>query len=107
MEDIKNSLSKAKEWAAQDSHKRRMGEVKEKLGKVFTDHPRSAGETYFVHLRFTLKMALWFFYIGFAIFVHGIFPFMFVTTASSQMEKVSYIMKGRKPKSDNTSGDSI
>lgn len=53
--------------------------------KAFTDHPESVGETYFQHLRqasgFGLRMMLG----GVACILHGIFPFLFVRTGSSQV----------------------
>jgi hypothetical protein len=108
MKQINKLYSSARSWVLQDKHKEKMGGVKAKVGQAFTEHPHQAGETYLVHMFFTTKMALKFFYIGFAIFVHGIFPFTFVTTGSREMEKVSHVMKARKPKVDETSsGGSI
>lgn len=49
---------------------------------LFTDHPESVGETYFEHFEsaryFGTRMIL----AGFACLLHGIFPFLFVTTGS-------------------------
>lgn len=48
----------------------------------FTEHPREAGETYFQHLCFAFKMAAKLIGSGLALGAHGLFPFLFVHTAS-------------------------
>ena len=49
---------------------------------LFCDHPETVGETYFEHLEsashFGGRMVL----AGIACLLHGIFPFLFVTTGS-------------------------
>jgi len=54
----------------------------------FTEHPASVGETYTQHFfsacRFSLSMVS----AGIACFVHGLFPFVFVTTGSSTVRKL-------------------
>jgi hypothetical protein len=50
--------------------------------RLFTDHPRSVGETYVQHLasagRFGGRMIL----AGLACLLHSVFPFLFVKTGS-------------------------
>lgn len=63
--------------------------------RSFLKHPRDAGETYASHLWFTARMSLWFLLISLAIILHGIFPFLFTTTASSEIRKINAILKRR------------
>lgn len=63
--------------------------------QLFNRHPKEAGETYSEHLRFTLGMAARFFYCGLALLIHGIFPFWFTRTGSTQTEKLHGIMRER------------
>lgn len=66
------------------------------LTSLFTKHPSEAGETYFQHLIFTLGLGLRFLALGFVVVIHGIFPFVFVTTSSREIERISRIMSERK-----------
>jgi hypothetical protein len=54
----------------------------------FTQHPASVNETYFQHLcsawTFAFRMAG----AGCACFLHGLFPFLFVTTGSSTIREL-------------------
>lgn len=56
------------------------------IGKAFTEHPASVGETYGEHLAhasgFGWRMILG----GFACILHGLLPFLFVKTGSRQIE---------------------
>ena len=58
------------------------------LDKLFTDHPRSVGETYVEHLdsawSFGARMVL----AGLACLIHGIFPFLFTRTGSSSIRSL-------------------
>lgn len=69
------------------------------LQALFTAHPHEAGETYWGHFLFTAKMGVRFAYVSFVILMHGIFPFLFTRTGSTQVEKLYGIMKSRIPKS--------
>lgn len=59
---------------------------------IFTDHPESVGETYFEHLEsasgFGGRMVL----AGFACLLHGVFPFLFVTTGSKTIRHLHETM---------------
>jgi len=48
----------------------------------FTAHPASVGETYLGHARFAGGVGFRMMAAGFACCLHGIFPFLFTTTAS-------------------------
>jgi hypothetical protein len=54
--------------------------------RSFSEHPRSVGETYFEHLGsasfFGSRMIL----AGCACMLHGLFPFLFVTTGSTTVK---------------------
>jgi len=69
------------------------------MRRLFTDHPKEAGETYFQHFIFTIFTAFRVVLCGVIIFIHGIFPFIFTKTTSSQIEKIYLLFKKRIPKS--------
>ena len=50
--------------------------------RLFTDHPRSVGETYLEHLRFACGFGARMTTAGIACFLHGFLPFLFQTTGS-------------------------
>ena len=62
------------------------------IGRLFRDHPASVGETYGQHLRhaggFGLRMILG----GMACVLHGVLPFLFVRTGSSQITLLHHKM---------------
>jgi hypothetical protein len=51
--------------------------------KMFTEHPRSVGETYFEHMGSAFAFGHRMVFAGFACLMHGVFPFLFVKTGSS------------------------
>jgi hypothetical protein len=63
--------------------------------RLFTRHPREAGESYGEHLRFTLMMTGRLLKCAIALPLHGLFPFLFVTTASDEMKRIQVILKSR------------
>lgn len=50
--------------------------------RLFTDHPRSVGETYLEHLQFACAFGARMVAGGIACFLHGILPFLFTTAGS-------------------------
>lgn len=52
----------------------------------FTDHPRSAGETYFQHMRVALGFARQTIGAGLAALVHAFFPMFHKTTTSERIQ---------------------
>lgn len=52
----------------------------------FTDHPRSAGETYFQHMRVALGFARQTIGAGIAALVHAFFPMFHKTTTSERIQ---------------------
>ena len=53
------------------------------LEKLFTEHPRSVGETYSQHLRTACAFGTRMIVAGSACMLHGFFPFLFVRTGST------------------------
>jgi hypothetical protein len=54
----------------------------------FTEHPASVGETYAEHLRSAWGFSARMIGAGFACFVHGVLPFIFVTSGSSTVRRL-------------------
>jgi len=52
----------------------------------FTKHPHEMGRTYLGHMYFAISLSVKLILIGIAAFIHAIFPFFFVTTASSSIK---------------------
>jgi hypothetical protein len=53
------------------------------LVALFADHPRSVGESYFEHMQVAFAFGSRMLGAGFACLMHGLFPFLFVTTGST------------------------
>jgi len=53
------------------------------LENLFTDHPRSVGETYSQHLATACSFGARMVAAGGACMLHGVFPFLFVRTGST------------------------
>ncbi len=58
------------------------------LGTLFTDHPRSVGETYPEHARQATRFALRLLGSGLACLVHALVPALCRTTASDAVERL-------------------
>lgn len=68
------------------------------IRKLFTGHCHAAGETYLEHLGFTIKTSATLLFSGFALFIHGIFPFLFTTTASANIKRLNATILARAAK---------
>ncbi len=53
------------------------------INRLFIDHPRSVGETYFGHMHSAWSFGSRMIVAGTACVLHGIFPFLFVKTGST------------------------
>jgi hypothetical protein len=53
------------------------------LRKLFSDHPRSVGESYCQHMLSAFSFGWRMIAAGFACMLHGLFPFLFVKTGSA------------------------
>ena len=62
-----------------------------------TKHLDEAGESYLQHLWFTCRMSVRFVAIAIVLVIHGLIPYLFTRTASTQTEKIFRIMKTRRP----------
>jgi hypothetical protein len=60
--------------------------MRDTLDRWFLAHPRSVNETYLQHAGIALRVAGRLFGASFAAAVHAIFPFLFVTTASTTIK---------------------
>ena len=58
------------------------------FGRLFLDHPRSVGESYFEHLLFAGGFALRLVGAGLAALVHALVPCLFEKTASNMIAKM-------------------
>jgi len=85
-------------WLLQEKHKQKAWQIRDEVEKAFTDHPTETGETYFEHLWFTIKISFRFILVSLVLLTHGLFPFLFMRTASVQIERIYVIMKSRIPK---------
>ncbi len=56
------------------------------LKRLFTEHPASVGETYREHMGVALSFALPLSKAALGAFVHAVFPFLCVTTASDTVK---------------------
>jgi len=59
-----------------------------KILKIFSQHPNSAGETYYQHCFRALKTIMLLSVAQTALLVHAFFPFLFVHTASDQLKSI-------------------
>lgn len=91
-------FEKARAWLTRDEHKQKARELRDDVERAFTEHPQMTGETYLQHLWFTAKMSARLLYTATVLLIHGIFPFLLVKTASSQIEAVYKVMRSRVPK---------
>jgi len=75
------------------------------LARAFSEHPRSVGETYFEHLgtatRFSGALAL----AALACLVHGLLPFLFVSTGSRQVRRLHEAMITHRTRFASPSGE--
>ncbi|MFE1597300.1 DUF6356 family protein [Methylobacterium sp. ID0610] len=61
----------------------------------FTAHPAAVGETYTQHMRVALSFAVPLLGAAAGAFVHAVFPFLFVTTASDTVKRLHARMTRR------------
>jgi hypothetical protein len=61
----------------------------------FIRHLRESGENYFEHFLFTLSIAFWLIGSGLVLLCHAIFPFTFISIASSNVKKINQVMQKR------------
>ncbi len=59
------------------------------LKALFTEHPASVDETYGEHMTVAATFSAWMLLASMACLVHAVFPFLFVKTGSSIIEKLN------------------
>lgn len=67
------------------------------LSRLFLEHPRSVGETYFGHMAFAGWFASKLFIAGGAALAHAVFPFMCERTASDAVAELYERSQRRTP----------
>jgi hypothetical protein len=67
-----------------------------KLLRAFTEHPASVGESYLGHFWQASRFGCRMLGAGFACVLHGLFPFLFVTTGSDAMKALHAEMSARR-----------
>ena len=56
------------------------------LKRAFTEHPESVGESYFQHMGMAFGFGAKMVWAGMACLLHGLFPFLFLTTGRRCIE---------------------
>jgi hypothetical protein len=74
--------------------------MKYNIKKFVVKHLDEAGENYFQHLLFTLKMFFQTIFAALILLIHGFLPFIFTRTASKRFEKIDNIFQERVRKLD-------
>jgi hypothetical protein len=69
-----------------------------KLTRLFCEHPASVGESYFGHLLQASSFGLRMMFAGIACVLHGLLPFLFVTTGSEAVKGLNEEMRTRRAK---------
>lgn len=64
--------------------------------RSFSDHPASVGESYFGHLAQATAFGLRMLFAGIACILHGLLPFLFVSTGSDAMKALHAEMSARR-----------
>ncbi|MFZ9709377.1 MAG: DUF6356 family protein [Steroidobacteraceae bacterium] len=64
--------------------------------RAFTAHPASVGESYVGHLGQASRFGLRMIRAGLACLIHGLFPFLFVTTGSEAVKALDAEMSARR-----------
>ena len=70
--------------------------LKNLITQPWINHPHAIGETYWQHLLYALLTSLKVILAGFMLLVHAFFPFLFVTTGSKILCKITDKIRIRK-----------
>ena len=68
--------------------------LKEQIN-IFTEHPRSVGETYNQHFKFAIKASLKLARASLCCFIHAFAPFVFTNTASGIVKSLNRKLESR------------
>jgi hypothetical protein len=66
--------------------------------RLFTEHPKTVGETYWQHLRFASRTGMTMMVAGAACVVHGVLPFLCTTTGSRTIRALAARLGGAHPR---------
>jgi hypothetical protein len=67
-----------------------------KKDTFLTRHLEDAGEGYFEHLLFTLRIGSLLFAAAVIVIIHGLLPFIFVSTGSAMIGHVNTLLSARR-----------
>jgi hypothetical protein len=68
----------------------------DKKGSFFTRHLDGAGESYFEHLLFTLKIGGLMLIAGMVVVIHGLMPFILETAGSDRIAHINKLLCERR-----------
>jgi hypothetical protein len=68
------------------------------MSNIFKKHPKSAGETYFLHFAKAMSFGIRLLVLSYKSFVHAIFPFIYVDAISSKIKELNDQLQQRKNK---------
>ncbi|RDI42580.1 DUF6356 family protein [Aquicella lusitana] len=71
------------------------------MKNIFTDHPKSIGESYLQHFKFAFLFGMNMLIAGVACLVHAIFPFLFQKTGSNILLKMTRHFVERMPRTED------
>ena len=66
------------------------------MPNLFTEHPKSVGESYFKHLIIAFSFSIKLIFIATKVLIHVFFPFLFKNCASSEINKLNAVLQQRK-----------
>ncbi len=69
-----------------------------KITRLFSEHPASVGESYFGHLLQASSFGLRMMFAGLACVLHGLLPFLFVSTGSDAIRSLNEELSSRRAK---------
>ena len=65
------------------------------MKNIFTEHPKSVGESYFKHFMFAINISAKLFLWAIIAIIHAILPFTFKTYVSSRINELYHKMNRR------------
>ena len=71
--------------------------------ELFKEHPATVGETYWQHLRFAARTGAAMVAGGGACVIHGLLPFLFVSTGSRTIRTLAQRFEWRQPQGSDRS----
>lgn len=62
---------------------------------VFTQHLKDCEENYFEHLLFSTTISIWLLWAAITLFLHGLFPFLFIEKPTRHVRKINQVLQIR------------